>query len=53
MTTDPSQSQGQTDDEHDDQDAEPASAPTGAAAAEPPEGDQDAGPASEPGPGQV
>jgi hypothetical protein len=34
--------------EHQDQDSEPASEPTGAAAAEPAEGDQDAGPASEP-----
>jgi hypothetical protein len=32
----------------DDQDAEPASAPTGAAAEEPEDGDQDAGPASAP-----
>jgi hypothetical protein len=48
MTSDPGQ--GQTDDEHEDQDAEPGSVPTGAAAADPPEGDQDAGPASEPDP---
>jgi hypothetical protein len=34
----------------DDQDAEPASEPTGAAAAEPDPDDPDAGPASEPQP---
>jgi hypothetical protein len=38
------------DDEHEDQDATGASRPTGAAAEDPPEGDQDAGPASVPDP---
>lgn len=37
-----------TDDGQHDQDQEPGSAPSGAAAAEQSEGDQDAGPASEP-----
>ncbi len=37
-------------DEHEDQDAEPASTPTGAAAEGGSEEDQDAGPASEPEP---
>ena len=49
-SSDPRESQTTSDDEHEDQDAEPASAPTGAAAVDAPEDDQDAGPASVPDP---
>ena len=39
-----------TSSEYEDQDAEPASQPTGAAAADEPDDDQDSGPSSEPDP---